>query len=41
VENYGFDTDFQELWAEFEEGEYIAVLLRYKNFCIVVFRREF
>jgi uncharacterized protein len=35
VENYGFDTDFQELWAEFEEGEYIAVLLKYKNFAIV------
>lgn len=35
VENYGFETDFQDLWAEFEEGEYIAVLLKYKNFCIL------
>ena len=35
VENYGMETDFQELWAEFEDDEYIAVLLRYKNFCIL------
>ena len=35
VENYGFETDFQELWAELEDDQYIAVLLRYKNFCIL------
>ena len=41
VENFGFDVDFQELWAEFEGDKYIAVLLRYKNFTIVSSYGEF
>jgi predicted GNAT family acetyltransferase len=32
LENFGFDKDFQEIWAEYnDEGEYIAVLLRYRT----------
>lgn len=32
LENFGFNKDFQEIWAEYnDEGEYIAVLLRYRT----------
>ena len=41
VENYGFETEFQELWAQIEGDVYIAVLLRYKNFVIVYSKGEF
>ncbi|MDA3885341.1 MAG: GNAT family N-acetyltransferase [Candidatus Delongbacteria bacterium] len=41
VENFGFETDMQELWAEFNGDEYIAVLLRYKNFIIISSYGEF
>ena len=41
VENFGFETEMQELWAEFDGDEYIAVLLRYKNFTIVSSYGEF
>lgn len=41
VENYGFETEFQELWAQFEDDRYIAVLLRYKNFVIVYAKGPF
>ena len=41
VENFGFESDMQELWAEFNGDEYIAVLLRYKNFTIVSSYGEF
>lgn len=30
IENFGFNRNFQDIWAEYnDEGEYIAVLLRY------------
>lgn len=41
VENFGFESDFQELWAEFDGENYSAVLLRYKNFIIVSSYGEF
>lgn len=32
LENFGFDKDFQDVWAEYnDEGEYVAVLLRYRT----------
>lgn len=32
IENFGFDKDFQDVWAEYnDEGEYVAVLLRYRT----------
>lgn len=31
VEHFGYDNDFQELWAQFEEGQIIAILLRYRT----------
>lgn len=30
IENYGFDTDFQEIYADIEDNAYQSVLLRYK-----------
>lgn len=36
VDNFGFDSDIQDLWGDFNEnGEYNAVLLRYKVYFIV------
>ena len=35
VENFGYDSDFQEIWAEFDEDQkIIGVLLRYQHFYI-------
>lgn len=32
IENFGFDKNFQDVWAEYnDEGEYVAVLLRYRT----------
>ena len=31
VEHFGYDNDFQELWAQFEDGQIKAVLLRYRS----------
>lgn len=31
IETFGFDTDFQRVYAEIEEGIYKSILLRYKN----------
>ncbi|WP_432663065.1 GNAT family N-acetyltransferase [Wukongibacter baidiensis] len=42
VENFGYDSDFQEIWAEFDENEQIiGVLLRYRNFYIPYSKGEF
>jgi len=34
VENFGFDTDFQDIWGNFEGGRMTSVLLRYYGFFI-------
>ncbi len=31
IEAYGYESEFQELWGQFENGDLIAVLLRYNN----------
>ncbi|MGM7700817.1 GNAT family N-acetyltransferase [Pseudalkalibacillus sp. Hm43] len=31
LENFGYDTDFQQIWGEWKDEELIAVLLRYKE----------
>ena len=31
IENFGFDVDFQEVYAEFVDGKYESVLLRYRK----------
>lgn len=31
IENFGFDVDFQEVYGEFEDDQYLSVLLRYKE----------
>lgn len=35
IENFGFDTDFQEVWGEFSKEKLIAILLRYEQNVIV------
>lgn len=34
IERYGYDKDFQTVWAEFKENRIIAVLLKYHDFFI-------
>jgi len=42
IENFGYDKDFQEVWAEFDEqNEIKAVLLRYFNSYIAYAKAEF
>lgn len=31
IENFGFDVDFQDIYAEFENNRFISVLLRYRT----------
>lgn len=31
IETFGFDTDFQRIYAEIEEGEYKSIFLRYRE----------
>ncbi len=31
LENFGYETDFQQIWGEWKDEELIAVLLRYKE----------
>ena len=31
IENFGFDVDFQDVYAEFDGEDYISVLLKYKE----------
>ena len=35
IENFGFDTDFQEIWGEFSGEELIAILLRYEENALI------
>lgn len=42
IENFGYDSDFQEIWAEFDENEQIVgVLLRYQNFYVPYSKGDF
>lgn len=42
IENFGYDKDFQEVWAEFDDqNEIKAVLLRYFNSYIAYAKAEF
>jgi len=42
VENFGYDSDFQEIWAEIDEDEKIvSVLLRYQHFYIPYSKGDF
>lgn len=42
VQNSGFESDIQDLWGDFNEnGEYKAVLLRYKVYVIVYATEEY
>lgn len=42
IENFGYDSDFQEIWAEFDEKDEIkGVLLRYRHFYIPYSKGEF
>ena len=37
VEHFGYNKDFQELWAQFEDGQIQAILLRHSHisFCML------
>ena len=42
IENYGYDSDFQSLWGEFNnDGKIIAVLLKYHQSLIFYSRDDF
>lgn len=42
IENFGYDSDFQEVWAEFDkDGQICGVLLRYKHFYIPYSKGDF
>lgn len=42
IENFGYDSDFQEIWAEFDENNEInGVLLRYQHFYIPYSKGKF
>lgn len=42
VENFGYDSDFQDIWAEFgRDGQIIGILLRYRHFYIPYSKGDF
>jgi len=41
IENFGFDVDFQDIYGEFENNQYISVLLRYRDNVIYYSHKEY
>ena len=38
IENFGFDTDFQQVWGDYSSSELKGVLLKYYNNCIIYYK---